>query len=409
MDSIAHGGEAVGRAEGKVFFVEGGAPGDRVRVRVVKESRSFCRAEISELLAPGPGRCQPACPLVDRCGGCQLLHVDYQEQIRQKDAIFARALRGKVDHVLPMVPSPRQLGYRRRARMQWIVKNEGSVILGYFERRSKQIVDVESCPLLEEPVSRGLAVCRERLARLSRARGSLSVLAGASGEVHLSIRSRAGHGSWRRHLEGMEQQDPVVGVTALFGKARLTLGQQHVDLLPSLAATAEAFAQANPEMDAHLRQRVAQWADPKGARVLELHAGVGNLTSALAVQAAEVTAVESSPEGGRLLEANAKSLGRVKVLRQTAEQTLARLVKEGERFDVVVLDPPREGCRGLGQALADTGASRMVYVSCDPMILARDLEELRGVGFVAEEAEPLDMMPQTSHVEAVARLRRSPP
>ena len=408
LDSMAHGGEAVGRFGGKVFFVDGGAPGDRVKVRVVKERSSFCRAEIAELLAPGPGRREPPCDLADRCGGCQLLHLGYEHQAREKEAIFTRALEGKVDRILPMVPSSRELGYRRRARMQGIIQGKGQTTMGYVQRRSRQIVDVESCPLLEEPVRRGLALCRERLGQLSRARGTVSVLAGASGEVHLSLRSRAGHAGWRRYLEGMQEQGPVVGITASFGRTRLTVGRPEISLLPSVKATAAAFAQANTEMDSHLRSRVAQWAEPAGKRVLELYAGVGNLTSALAPSAREVVAVESSSDGGRLLQANAKALDRVTVLKQTAEAALTKLAEAGERFDVVVMDPPREGCRGLGPALAHTGASRLVYISCDPMILARDLEELRGAGFIAEEAEPLDMMPQTFHIEGVARLTRSP-
>ena len=404
LDSIAHGGEAVGRAEGKVFFVEGGAPGDRARVCVVKERSSFCRAELVEVLSPGPGRREPACPLAGRCGGCQLLHLDYAQQLKEKEAIFARALRGKVGGVLPLVPSPRELGYRRRARMQWLVHGKGRVTLGYFERRTRQIVDVETCPLLEESVNRGLEVCRARLAGANRARGSLSLLAGASGQVHVSLRSRGGHGGWRRYLEGIQRQEPVVGVTARLGNARLTPGQQQIDLLPSVKATAAAFTQANPRVEELLRRRVAQWAEPSGRRVLELHAGVGNFTSALAPEATEVVAVESSPEAARLLKENCGAMGRVSVMEQTAEAALDSLAKAGERFDVVVLDPPREGCRGIGGALAAVGATRLVYVSCDPMILARDLEELTGVGFEAQEAEPLDMMPQTFHIEAVARL-----
>ena len=408
LDSIAHGGDAVGRADGKVYFVAGGAPGDRVQVRVTKERASFCNAEIVQLLEPGPGRREPPCELFGRCGGCQLLHLEYEHQLREKEAVLARALRGKVERVLPMVPSPKELGYRRRARMHWMVPPaNGPAVLGYLEHRSHRLVDVEACPLLEAPLQRGLQHLRRHLQKLGRSRGTMSALVGAGGEVHLSLRCKAGHPGWRRHLEGLQDAEPVVGVTAHLGRGRLTVGSDRVALLPSLEASAAAFAQANPAVDDLLRRRVRAWAAPAGARVLELYAGVGNLTSALAPKAAEVVAVESEPAGARLLRANGPALGPVKVLQEPAEAAVERLATAGERFDVVVLDPPREGCRGVAPALARLGAQRLIYVSCDPMILARDLDELRAAGFVAEDVEPLDMMPQTFHTESVARLTRS--
>ncbi len=407
LDSIAHGGEAVGRVEGKVYFVDGGAPGDRVRARVVQERRSFCRAEIVEILEPGAGRREPACELAGRCGGCQLLHLQYEQQLKQKQAVMDRALGAKAERVLPVVPSPLELGYRRRVRMHWVAPTSGEVALGYLERHSNREVNVPQCPLLEEPLQGALGHLRRQLQQLPRSKGSVSALVGAGGEVHLSLRCRAGHERWRRLLEGLEEQAPVVGLEARLGRARLRLGRPHLELLPSVAASAEAFAQANAAVDELLRQRVRSWAAPAGARILELYAGVGNLTSALAPEAAEVVAVESAAAGATLLRANGPALGKVTVLQEDAEAAVGRLAAAGEHFDVVVLDPPREGCRGLAPALARLGARRLVYVSCDPMILARDLDEMAGHGFQAEAVEPLDMMPQTFHVESVARVTRS--
>jgi len=176
---------------------------------------------------------------------------------------------------------------------------------------------------------------------------------------------------------------------------------------PHLLGSAAAFAQANAPQDARLRQCVAAWAG--GPRVLELFAGVGNLTLALAGQAETVTAVESSPAGAELLRRNAEAnKGRVTVLQQSAKAALEQLSDQGRRFHTVVLDPPREGCRGLGEKLAATGAQRIVYVSCDPITLARDLGELQAHGFRATQAQPMDMMPQTFHLEAVVLLERRP-
>ena len=406
LDSMAHGGDAVGRADGMVFFVPLGAPGDRVRVRVVQQRKSYCRGQIVELLTPGPQRRDPPCELFGQCGGCQLQHLEYSQQATEKEAVLRHALEGKVQRLLPLVPAPQELGYRRRARMQWISHGEG-VILGYLERRSRRIVDVQSCPLLSEPLAQGLAVARKHLGRLPRGRGTLSLLAGVDGQVHLSLHTRAGHAGWRKHLEGIQQDRPVVGLCARLGRDRLVLGRRQIALEHGLKASAEAFAQANHQQNQLLRQQVARWAEPDGARVLELHAGVGNFTALLAPPAERLVAVESAPEAARLLRSNSDGKP-VTVLLQTAEQALAQLSREDQRFDVVVLDPPREGCRGMAPALAATGAERLIYVSCDPMILARDLEQLGQLGYLAEEAQAVDTMPQTFHMEVVARLRRSP-
>lgn len=419
LTSLAFGGDAVGRLEGKVIFVPLGAAGDRALVRVVKEQASYYRGELVRLLSPGPGRREPPCPLATLCGGCQWQHLLYSHQITAKEEFLGSVKQiagGGADpapeeaiRIHPLAPAPEELGYRRRVRMHWSSSGKGTVTLGFFKRRSRELLDVPCCPLLTTEVARGVEACRERLARLPSARGTLSVLAGEEGQVHVSVRIRKGQAQWILHLDGLEQEGPVIGWQARVGRESFRGGSGAVHLLrdPLLLGSAAAFAQANAPQDARLRQCVAAWAG--GPRVLELFAGVGNLTLALAGQAEAVTAVESSPAGAELLRRNAEAnKGRVIVLQQNAKAALERLSDQGRRFHTVVLDPPREGCRGLGEKLAATGAQRIVYVSCDPMTLARDVGELQTHGFWATQAQPVDMMPQTFHLEAVVLLERRP-
>jgi 23S rRNA (uracil1939-C5)-methyltransferase len=231
------------------------------------------------------------------------------------------------------------------------------------------------------------------------------------GEVQVSWRLEAGDGDAARRLVAHPFGAPVVGGMVQTQGGRLPFGDGAVNLAEEgsspVWASAAAFAQANAEQDSALRRCVAEWAEPRQARVLELFAGVGNLTRGLAGEAREVVAVESSPVASDILERNAAVMGgTVRVLTGEAEAVLQGLVDRGERFEIVVLDPPREGCPSLAPLLAKLGASRVVYVSCDPMTLARDLRLLAREGFRTARARAVDMMPQTFHVEGLALASR---
>jgi 23S rRNA (uracil1939-C5)-methyltransferase len=407
LDGLAFGGDAVGRLHGKVIFVPFGAPGDLVRVRILKETGSYCRGELLEVLEASPVRRQAPCPLHGECGGCQWQHVVYPAQQAAKAEIFEQALAEAGPEALgPLTAAPLELGYRRRVRMHFVARS-GAVTLGYFRWRSQALLDVTSCPLLVEPLHAGLDRCRSALRRLRDGRGTVVALAGGNGEVHLSV--RLGGGDPRSAAALADRLGSDAGGEVQAGTCSWSFGAATVNLMPPgaepLLATASAFAQAAADQDQALRRRVADWAAARGARVLELFAGIGNLTRGLAEAASELFAVEASPAAASVLERN---LGEriVTVLAQDAEAAVQALLARRQCFDVVVLDPPREGCLDLMALLPGLGASRVVYVSCDPMTLSRDLKVLRAQGFRLERAQALDMMPQTFHVEGTALLTR---
>jgi 23S rRNA (uracil1939-C5)-methyltransferase len=405
LESLAFGGDAVGRLDGQVVFVPLGVAGDRARVRIVERRRSFSRAELLEVLEPGPGRREPPCPHAGACGGCQWQQVIYGEQIAAKQAVVARAL-GGVEELLPLRPAEDgEWGYRRRVRMAWQTTGTGEARIGFFQRRSRQLVDVDECPLLSAPLAEAVNVCRQHLASAVRgdAGGTLSLLAGAGGDVHLSLRVERG----RTNEPPALLAAPVVGlvVTSRRGRRRqeARFGRDAVEIGSKLLGAADAFAQINPSQEARLREELVSWARPEGQRVLELHAGVGSLTRELTARASQVVAVERDRVACGLLKRNAPS---VRLLRTSAEEAVQELAAAGERFDVVVLDPPRQGCARLSKdpALRALAPRRLIYLSCDPMTLARDLAALSDA-FAPVRARACDMMPQTFHVEVLSLLQ----
>jgi 23S rRNA (uracil1939-C5)-methyltransferase len=419
LEALAFGGDAVGHLGGRVVFVPFGAPGDRVRVRLVKQTVSYARGEILELCAPGPSRRSPPCPHAGHCGGCQWQHLVYPAQVDAKQDFFIHAMaEAGVDSVEAVHPAPRELHYRRRVRLQLHIPSGGRPALGYYRWRSRELVDVDRCPLLEEGLEHGLAAVRRALGDLHSAdtvSGSVSLLLGESG-VHASLRLDAGHASsselerlLRRLLVG---EHALAGAAVSAGGQAQSGGRASVELdgeAGQLAGAAGAFAQANAEQDRALRSLVRALARAEGLRALELHAGIGNLTQVLARDARELTAVESSASAAELLRANATVASGscpVTIRQERAERACAELAARGERFDLALLDPPREGCPELPALLARLGVARVVYVSCDPMTLARDLTLFAREGLRPTSARALDMMPQSFHLEVVALLER---
>jgi 23S rRNA (uracil1939-C5)-methyltransferase len=348
LDALAAGGDAVGRAGQQVVFVPLGAPGDRVRVRVVELHRRFARAEIEQILERGPGRRDPPCPHFGRCGGCSWMHLDALAQRAGREALLREALArigGLQDlPALEWIESPRELGYRARAR---VAHEDGRV--GFRERASRRVVDVERCLVLDAPTQAQLDALRGR-----RPRGS--------GELE---------------IRGFGARAPAAA-----GALRVSPG---------------AFFQANAALWERWLALIAELAG-SGALAVELYAGVGFYTAAIERAFERVIAVERS-RAARDLARNTRAT----VIEAPAEEW-AKTALRGLAPDLVLVNPPRTGCDpAVIDAIAHSGARRLVYVSCDPATLARDLAALEDT-FRLTRLVLLDALPQTHHVGTVARL-----
>lgn len=402
-DSLAAGGDAVGRGEdGRVVFVPGAAPGERVRVRLTEEHRQFARGALLSVLSPSPDRVEPPCPLFRErtCGGCVWQHVAYPVQAAAKQASVASAVRRTIADGMQLEPIDTPVapyGWRRRARLHW-VRTAGSdaALVGLYAPRSRRVTQVAACPQLEPALEAALPALHAVLAPGLFQKGEIDVLCDPAGQVQVAVRGpcRA------RAAEALVGEGGVVGVIL----GRQVFGAAALEIEPGQWAQADRFAQPSRAGNAALLSAVDRATRPReGARVLELYAGSGNLTRMLLDGAASVLAVDTRP---------GRQIGHPRLRWQVGpvEEVVADLVGQGTGgsepagFDLVVLDPPREGARAALDSIAALGAPRIVYVSCDPATLARDLDRLAELGYRATHAAAIDLMPQTAHVEVVVAL-----
>jgi 23S rRNA (uracil1939-C5)-methyltransferase len=411
--ALAHGGDAIAHPEQaetrETWFVEGAIPGELVRVEALDANAKRRRGRVVEVVEPAAERVEPPCPHAEGCGGCQWQHIDPEHQAEHKAEIVRGQLRRLPVEVKRVIPSPAHAGYRRRARLHYEVQ-DGKISLGFFGARSRSVVDVDRCLVLHPVLDAAFQKLREIVEVLPE-KGEVHgltdgtrVVLGLGGVAPSSVRMAAAEDLL---------DDVLVGITLRGGRSRATAGVAALAIdgdggrLP-IAATPFVFAQAQAEQNEALVQHVAKATASEGHKVLELFCGGGNLTRALAEGAAGVWAVDDDREAiGRLREMIQATDLKVRARRGASQTELQRYARQGRKFDVVVVDPPRAGLgKEASKIVAKITRTRVVYVSCDPATLARDLEVLLSEGFRAVDVRIFDMMPMTAEVEIVAVLNR---
>ena len=371
-------GEAMADFDGHNVFVAGGIPGEKVVAEVVKVHRKYVSAKVVDVLDPSPDRVEPPCPYYGECSGCQWQHLSYDAQLKTKQEKVTDALQ-RVGYlsdppVSEVRPSPDQYGYRNHAR--FTINGEGA--LGFVNRETRQFVRIEKCMLMHQGVNDLLQELQDNCGETTQ----LSIRAGKySGDflvqpylVHPNIGVATGQ---KKYTESVAGQDFLVSSPSFF--------QVNVD-------QAEAAAKL-------VRDHLLLGADDV---VLDAYCGVGTFAILLAPSVQQVIAVEESSAALADAKQNADGLQNVDFVLGRTEDVLRNLTIKP---DVVVLDPPRSGCqiRAL-ESLIEMSPSRVAYVSCDAETLGRDLKILCEGGYRLDEVVPLDMFPQTHHVECVAFL-----
>jgi 23S rRNA (uracil1939-C5)-methyltransferase len=440
VSDLSSSGDGLGRWQERVIFVPDTVPGDRIRTRLLQVKPTFARGKLRQLLEPSPDRVRPSCMVADKCGGCQWQAVSYPAQLAAKQQQVMDALTRiggfEAPPVRPIIGSEQPLGYRNKATYPLMRSPEGRVKAGYFRKGSHKLVNLNQCPVQDDRLDPLLAEVKQDI----QERGwSIYNETRHTGRLrHLSL--RVGRRTGQRLLtlvstapnlkdielqaqEWMDRYPGLVGVcvnlnpaktNAIFGSETLVIdGQSYIeeifaDLRFRIHAT--TFFQVNTEQAEGLMRWILEELQLQGSEtIIDAYCGVGTLTLPLAQHAQRVIGLEVQPEAVEQGLANAGGNG-IDNLEFRAGEVGALLPKAGESLgaapDVVVLDPPRKGCdRPVLEALIDLKPGRIVYMSCNPATLARDLAVLRDQGdYRLSQVQPADFFPQTPHVECVAIL-----
>ena len=434
IDGYASDGSGVARIQGMAVFVRGAIRGERVQVRVEHVGHSAAWARLEEVLTPSPHRVLPDCPYYHLCGGCQFRHMDYQEELAAKGARVEDALArvGGVPLKLSALHGAADT-CRYRNKVQFPIA-QGAI--GYFQNRTHRVVDIADC-LLQPEVD---TACRAAVKNWMDAFGVPAYHEGTDKGLlrHLYLRTnRAGQVLCCLVVNGHQLPHQAELITALRAaapglvgvvlnantrKTNVILGPEYhtlwgQDFLEetlcghTFRLSVPSFFQINRAQTEILYRRAVDFAGLTGAEtVVELYCGIGTISLTLARQARQVIGVEIIPQAVTDARANALRNGLAEKTRFAcgdASALAARLEAEGTRPDVVVVDPPR---KGLAPDVVDTIArmapERVVYVSCDPATLARDIARFSPLGYRAVRAEAVDLFPRTAHIETVVLLRR---
>jgi 23S rRNA (uracil1939-C5)-methyltransferase len=441
IDDLAYGGEGVGRVNGYVVFVRGGLPGDRVRVRLTEARARYGRGVIEAVETASPDRVLAPCPYFGRCGGCRLQHLAYPAQL----AFKAKQVRDCLERIgglgefeiLPIVPAPEPYGYRNK--MEFTVAGvAGAPVMGLHEaERYDAVLDIDRCLLQSETMNTVLDEARGAIReaglgvwdpvterglmrfvtlREGRRTGEVMVnLVGASPDVEAL-------GPVAERLAARVPRTASVVLTVNAKKAAVAVGTEEHVLLgrdhirerlggARFAISASSFFQTNTVQAERLFAIVAGACELTGAEtVVDLYSGTGAISLLLAGRCRRVYGVELAPAAVADANRNARDNGidTCTFVAGEVRHVLPELVRQGVRAEVAVADPPRAGFHPKAlRALVAMAPARIVYVSCNPATLARDLGDLVRGGYRLDWVQPVDMFPQTPHIEAVARLRRA--
>ncbi len=429
-------GQGIGRHQGFVVFVPFALPGERVEVHIIKATASYAVGKLIAVLEASPDRVMARCPVFGRCGGCQLQHLSYEAQLEHKRRQVEDALRtigGVSIPVPPTVGMAEPWEYRNKAIFP-VGQGQDGVELGMYAPHSHTIVPTDCCPIqaaesegflaairqwardwgvpaYDEETGRG--VLRHAMLRSFGATGqSMAVIVTAGDTLPAQDALVAALRAAVPSLVGVVQNiNPERTNVVLGQRERLLWGEPSVVAqLSSLRfqVVPQSFFQVNTTQTERLYAIAGEFAALTGDElVVDAYCGVGTIGQSMASKAGRVIGIESVPQAVEEARRSAarNGIANVEYHCGRAEDVFASMAADGLRPDVIVMDPPRRGCdEAFLQAVAQTHAPRLVYVSCNPATLARDVKILRGLGYELAAVQPVDMFPQTEHVETVVLL-----
>lgn len=445
LDIVSQGyeGEGVAKIDSYPIFIEGALKGEKVKVKIVKVNKNFAYGKLLEVIEKSEGRVEPKCKYFKKCGGCKLQHMNYETQLdfkweRVKDCIkkIGGLSEDLVEYPIGMEENPYK--YRNKVQLP-IGMDKSKPVLGFYAPRSHDIIDIEECLIQEEDANKISKITREWIEEFNIMPAFVDGKFNKKGLLrHVMIRKGFKTGevmvvivATRKdlkhinelikklefHVEGLKSvvlcvnaKDTNVILTpecyTLWGEDYIQdyIGDFKFNISPL------SFFQVNPMQTEVLYNKALEYAELTGKEtVFDAYCGTGSITLFLSQKAKKVYGVEIVEPAIINARENAKmnNVSNTEFFVGKSEEVIPKLIKEGIKADVIVVDPPRKGCDiKLLKAIGETKPERVVYVSCDPSTLARDLKILDELGYKTEKVQPVDMFPQTAHIENVAKLVR---
>ncbi|MBC1373452.1 23S rRNA (uracil(1939)-C(5))-methyltransferase RlmD [Listeria booriae] len=438
FEDLTHDGNAVAKIDGYPIFVPQGLPDEIAQIKVLKTNKNYGFGKIIELTKESADRVTPPCLVYSQCGGCQLQHLSYDGQLRMKQKQVAQVMKriGKQDvEVLPTLGMENPWNYRNKAQVPVGFVN-GRLVAGFYQQRSHQIIDMNTCLIQQEENNEVIQAARaifakyhvepyDEATRKGVLRHLMTRFATTTGELMLVIvTTKLNFPNKAEIMAELQQSIPeltslvqnvnTANTNVIFGEQTVVLaGREYIiDTIHgiSFAISARSFYQVNPEQTEILYAEALKLAGLTGEEtVIDAYCGIGSISLCLAKEAKHVYGVEIVPQAIEDARANAKlnKLDNVTFAVGKAEEVIPDWFKQGIKADVLVVDPPRKGCDdALLQTILKMKPKRVVYVSCNPATLARDMLVLTEGGYEAKMVQPVDMFPQTTHVECVTVLQR---
>lgn len=439
ISGLGSSGEGVGRYNGFTVFVKNALPEEIVQAEIVLVKKNYAVGVLKQLIKAASERTEPICPVYEECGGCQLQHLSYAGQLKMKQQQVLDALTriGHLDvEVLPVIGCSNPWNYRNKMQFPAAVNAEGKINIGCYAAATHSVIDTGSCLIQKEANNEVLTTVRKWMQRFGISaydektgkglvRHVMSRVGVHSGEVMAVLITSAYDIPHKKELiEWLEKYVPgLVSVVqninkkptnvVMGSKTRVLYGRPTItDSLGALSfnISAQSFFQVNSEQAEKLYNKALEYAALNGNEtVVDVYCGTGTISLYLAKHAAQVYGIEIVPPAIEDAKKNAadNNCHNAEFILGDAAEKLPELLAQGVQPDVVIVDPPRAGCeQKVLQAIADVKPKRIVYVSCNPASLARDLAYLAERDYKALAAQPVDMFPMTSHVETVVSLSK---
>ncbi len=439
ISGLTSEGSGVAKVEGFTVFVEGALPEEQAEIKIVKVLKNYAYGKLLRILKPAVFRTEPSCGVVKRCGGCQLQHMSYEAQLQYKthhvkDAIERiGGLKGVTVHDAIGMDEP----WRYRNKAQFPVGMDGDVMIGFYANRSHEIINTPQCSIQDAINDNAVRIVREFIKKYdisvydeNTGKGLIRHIVTRkgfrTGEVMICIVINGDalpcDKALVEMLKGSIDNLKSVVLNVNKKKNNVILGDRNIVIFGEEAIydyigefkfriSPLSFFQVNPVQTEVLYNKALEYADLKGDEtVFDAYCGIGTISLFLSKKAKKVYGVEIVPQAIENAKENARlnNIGNAEFIVGESEKVIPDMYKKGIKADVIVVDPPRKGCdEKLLEVIIQMGPERVVYVSCNPSTLARDLKYLSERGYQVKEIQPVDMFPQTVHCEAVVRIERA--